>query len=172
MFVTSSTAIKPMGHRISRRIAATLTERRALLWGFRRGLTPTLLALAMLLGVGCARSSSELREWQPSDHRVPSGIDESEATQNAATPEPGEALYLTHCASCHGPAGRGDGPEAPPMARVPSFADPRVAALDDEAIASAIVEGRGGFMPGFAGRISEAGVRAIVRHVRALSSAR
>ena len=33
------------------------------------------------------------------------------ASQRSAAP-PGQALYLTHCATCHGTSGRGDGPMA------------------------------------------------------------
>jgi mono/diheme cytochrome c family protein len=32
----------------------------------------------------------------------------------------GRDLYLTHCASCHGPSGRGDGPAADSMRRRPT----------------------------------------------------
>ncbi len=125
-----------------------------------------------LLACSSAPSSGELREWRPSDHQVPEGLDEAEASATAPPPDPGEALYATHCAGCHGAGGAGDGPEAPPMARVPSFDDPRIAALDDAAIGRAILEGRGGFMPSFRGRISPSGVEAIVRHVRRLVRAR
>lgn len=35
-------------------------------------------------------------------------------TSPPAAPAPGgQAVYERHCASCHGPAGRGDGPAAP-----------------------------------------------------------
>jgi mono/diheme cytochrome c family protein len=37
-----------------------------------------------------------------------------------ATLSEGRALFMTHCASCHGPAGRGDGPSAGEFIRRPS----------------------------------------------------
>jgi mono/diheme cytochrome c family protein len=41
-------------------------------------------------------------------------IDESELTAT------GEGLYRRHCAACHGPTGRGDGPVAASLRRAPS----------------------------------------------------
>ena len=41
--------------------------------------------------------------------------------------EAGRALYATHCALCHGPSGRGDGPSAVGFATKPSdLADGRL----------------------------------------------
>jgi mono/diheme cytochrome c family protein len=111
--------------------------------------------------------AGELREWRPSDHQLPEGYDEAAAEQQAATAaDPGAALYATHCASCHGLSGRGDGPGAPPMARVPTFVDPAIQARTDEQLAEVIVQGRGGFMPAFGDRLPATGVAAIVRHLR------
>jgi mono/diheme cytochrome c family protein len=111
--------------------------------------------------------AGELREWRASDHQLPEGYDEAAAAQQAATAtDAGAALYQTHCAGCHGLSGRGDGPSAPPMARVPSFADPAIQARTDEQLAQVIVQGRGGFMPAFGDRLPPSGVAAIVRHLR------
>jgi mono/diheme cytochrome c family protein len=44
-------------------------------------------------------------------------------TPTAATQSiggPGQVLYLTYCQSCHGAAGRGDGPAAPALRRPPT----------------------------------------------------
>lgn len=127
------------------------------------------LVVASALG-GCGNgggASGELREWRPSDHQLPEGYDEAAAEQQAAVAaDPGAALYATHCASCHGLSGRGDGPGAPPMARVPSFVDPAVQARSDEQLAQVIVEGRGGFMPAFGEQLPATGIAAIVRHLR------
>lgn len=126
------------------------------------------LALAAAVAAcGTEGPAGELREWRPSDHQLPEGYDEAAAEQQAAmAADPGAALYATHCASCHGPSGRGDGPGAPPMARVPSFVDPAIQARTDEQLAQVIVEGRGGFMPAFGDRLPPTGVAAIVRHLR------
>jgi len=37
-----------------------------------------------------------------------------------AVPPTGQVAYLRHCASCHGSEGRGDGPVAASLARLPS----------------------------------------------------
>lgn len=131
-----------------------------------------LLGGALLAGVlvacGGEPSSGELREWRPSDHQLPEGMDESSPDPTMAA-DPGAALYGTHCASCHGRSGRGDGPGAPPMARVPSFADPAIQARSDEELTQVIVAGRGGFMPAFGDRLAGPGIAAIVRHLRSFA---
>lgn len=152
--VPSSTALR-------RPSSARLTSARAVL---RIASTVGLLALASL---GCSESHRERRTWQASDHQLPEGYDEQAAAQQANV-DPGLSLYAALCASCHGAEGRGDGPQRPPMARVPSFADASFQdGRTDEQIAEAIVRGRGGFMPGFGSRVSPEGVAALVRVVRA-----
>lgn len=115
----------------------------------------------------CGERQPELREWAPSDHQLPEGYPEGDEAE-APRAEPGVALYGAFCASCHGPAGAGNGPGRPPMARMPSFADPAIQAHTDEEWARVITEGRGGFMPAFGDRVSPEGVAAIVRHLRTL----
>lgn len=124
-----------------------------------------LLLSACVLSACGESSSGELREWRPSDHQLPEGMEESDPDPVTAA-DAGEALYTTHCATCHGRAGRGDGPGAPPMARVPSFADPTVQARSDEELTQVITAGRGGFMPAFGDRLAAPGIAAIVRHLR------
>ncbi len=124
------------------------------------------LALGAALLTACGgEPSGELREWRPSDHQLPEGMDDSTPDPTMAA-DPGAALYGTHCASCHGQSGRGDGPGAPPMARVPSFADPVIQARTDEELTQVIVAGRGGFMPAFGDRLAGPGITAIVAHLR------
>ena len=72
------------------------------------------------------------------------------------------------CATCHGAEGRGDGVGRPPGIAMPdmttaAFHDAR----SDEALSEVIVKGRG-LMPAFGDQLSDDGVAAVVRHVRAL----
>lgn len=141
-----------------------------------RALTPTRTPWPLWLALACApalaacgsESASELREWRPSDHQLPADYDEA-AEEAAVAADPGQALYATHCASCHGREGRGDGPGAPPMARMPSFATAAFQARTDEEITQVVVAGRGGFMPAFGGRLAAPGIAAVVRHLRSFA---
>ena len=64
----------------------------------------TLLALALVACTGSLLAASPPSTSPPGD------------------PEPGRVIYEHRCVSCHGPQGRGDGPEAP-------FLSPRPASL-------------------------------------------
>jgi mono/diheme cytochrome c family protein len=115
-------------------------------------------------------------------------------TPTAAPADPelarGELLYRIHCASCHGPQGKGDGPVAAALTLRPSdltTATLRAGGVFPEAELSAIIDGRtvvsahgARDMPvwglSFAdrGRVADqereiaADLRALVRHLRAL----
>jgi mono/diheme cytochrome c family protein len=89
----------------------------------------------------------------------------------------GRQLYVTHCAVCHGDAGRGDGPSAAGFASRPSnLADGRLMnPLPDEFIVNIILhggpaEGLSPGMPPFAGYLGEAQARDITAYLRSLAS--
>jgi mono/diheme cytochrome c family protein len=158
----------------------------------RRGLATCAAWLAPLfvLSFGCGREERAVREWRPSDHAEPTPVEgQSAPTEPAGASGPGAAaspsdespeardaravaeLYGVICASCHGPGGDGDGPARPPGMVMPRFADPAwQASRTDEAIAQAIVAGRGQ-MPAFGQQVNPRGVAALVRHLRALGAA-
>lgn len=72
------------------------------------------------------------------------------------------------CASCHGASGRGDGEGRPPGATLP---DMTAAAFQDarsDAQLGEIVEKGRGLMPPFGAELSQAGIAALVKHVRSL----
>jgi mono/diheme cytochrome c family protein len=108
------------------------------------------------------------------------------ASQQAAAP--GRSLYLTHCATCHGASGRGDGPMAQYL-RVPPANLATIAARNKGVFPTAtiqrIVDGRqmlavhGSEMPIWGDAFSPAGnaaqdevaaakIRAIVTYLEAL----
>lgn len=118
-----------------------------------------------------------MREWTPADHQPPEGEtsdrtgapDEIDADPAATEASAANALFGALCASCHGADGSGNGPGRPPVAQVPDFHDATFqSSRSDEQMAQSILEGRGGFMPAFGGRLSPEGVAALVRHVRRL----
>lgn len=128
---------------------------------------PVLFALAALV-VACDRPPSvELKEWTAADH---GGEQQGAATgAQGARGESGSAPSLVavtwrqQCATCHGPSGKGDGPQGP-MFKAPDLSRAEWQdAATDEAIATAITQGKGR-MPKF--ELPEDVVRGLVEHVR------
>ncbi len=127
-------------------------------WGARR----------RLLGFGVILLSATLgRLVSPSGAVAPAAVDV----------EAGRALYATHCALCHGPSGRGDGPSAVGFATKPSdLADGRlINQMPDSFFVNVIthggsVEGLSPGMPALGGYLSDAQVRQVILYVRSLAS--
>lgn len=128
-----------------------------------------LLAAFAGLGLACDRPPSvELKEWTAADH----GGEQQGAATGAQGARGGSGggpslvavTWNQQCATCHGGAGKGDGPQGP-MFKAPdlSRADWQDATTD-EAIAQAITKGKGR-MPSF--DLPEDTVRGLVEHVRA-----
>jgi mono/diheme cytochrome c family protein len=61
------------------------------------------------------------------------------ASRQTPTTTTGRQLYATHCATCHGPAGRGDGPLAE-FLRVPPSDLAAIAARNKGAFPAAVIE--------------------------------
>jgi mono/diheme cytochrome c family protein len=131
----------------------------------------SLIAL-IVLAAACG-DKRELREWKPSDHQPPPVVapeGQGEGSEDEGDPEAraAQALWQMRCSQCHGAEGHGDGPGKPPGAQIPdmtsaAFHDAR----SDAAIGEVIAKGRG-LMPSFEAQLSEDGIAAMVRHVRAL----
>jgi mono/diheme cytochrome c family protein len=88
-------------------------------------------------------------------------------------PEPGRRLFQTHCATCHGAAGRGDSWRARLLFLRPgNLADPAIASLPDQYLAEMIRHGGSTFgkpgMPSFGFVLSEAEIEAVIQYVRSL----
>lgn len=143
---------------------------RAWAWRGLRG-APALVGLAL---AACEPAPADVREWTAADHRQPPGPgqgpgkrsrqvagndDQAVAEQNL-----GDLTWAKRCATCHGGAGRGDGPQGP-MVRAPdlSKADWQ-ASVQDADIERVIRKGKGEKMPAF--ELSDAQVRALVARVR------
>ncbi|MBN9166790.1 MAG: cytochrome c [Myxococcales bacterium] len=124
------------------------------------------------LSSACDRPPSvELKEWSPADHEG-----EKKAGENAKQGARGESsetgrgaaslvdiTWRNQCASCHGPQGKGDGPQGP-MFKAPDLgrADWQARVKDDE-IAATIQNGKGR-MPKF--DLPDEIVRGLVTRVR------
>ncbi len=86
------------------------------------------------------------------------------STNPPGTPTPlsgnGEAIYQQLCASCHQPDGRGQPPTFPALAQNPKLADA-------EYVIKTVLNGKPGTaMPPFGRRLDDAGVAAVVNHIR------
>ena len=110
------------------------------------------------------------------------------ASQQSADGAAGSRLYLTHCATCHGKAGRGDGPMAPYLRVAPTnlaAISTRHEGVFPTELIQRIVDGRqaltlhGSSMPIWGDAFSPAGnaaadelaaakIRAIVAHLRSI----
>lgn len=88
----------------------------------------------------------------------------------------GRDIYVTHCAVCHGPEGRGDGPSAAAFATKPSdLTDGRLMnALPDEFLSNVIrhggpAEGLAPTMPPFDRTLSGDQISQVVRYLRSVA---
>jgi mono/diheme cytochrome c family protein len=92
-------------------------------------------------------------------------------------PEPGRSLFHAHCATCHGPDGRGGSWRARLLLLHPgNLAAPEAAALPDEYLTEIIRQGGSMLgkpgMPSFGFTLSDRDVQALVAYLRHLPSAR
>lgn len=133
-----------------------------------------LLALAGALGCARAPKGDALKEWTPGDHdsseKPTQGAGargrKTSAGEDAGLPDVGEIAWRAQCISCHGPAGRGDGPQGPMLKATDLTAEAWQAKVSDGDIAQAITQGKNGRMPKF--DLPPPVVDALVRKVRAL----
>ncbi|MCY4574234.1 MAG: cytochrome c, partial [Gemmatimonadetes bacterium] len=93
----------------------------------------------------------------------------------ASAADPGPALYIAQCASCHGVRGEGDGFNAPFMPVVPTVhADSAAMSLrTDDTLYDGIhaggwILGKSHRMPAFGASLDDAQKRALVAHIRTL----
>jgi len=84
----------------------------------------------------------------------------------------GKAMYMGHCAGCHGFDGGGNGPFAAGMTPPPTnFKTASVATLSDNTIQQAVLVGKGTVMRGYATILTASEVNALVLYLRSLASA-
>ncbi|MCS6900627.1 MAG: cytochrome c [Myxococcales bacterium] len=115
-----------------------------------------------LVSTGCDRHVT--REWTPADHDGFSANSPPRADPAQAQAHLVEVTWHRQCATCHGPAGRGDGPNGP-MVQAPDLTQPTwQESVSDAQIAQAILQGKGK-MPRF--ELSPTTVAGLVQRVRA-----
>jgi len=97
----------------------------------------------------------------------------------AGTDSTGSTLYARYCTGCHGPQGRGDGPNAASLPVPPARHASKdvMSARPDDALYDTIGGGgaimnRSPRMPAYGTTLSPAQIRALVRHIRSLCQCR
>lgn len=85
----------------------------------------------------------------------------------------GEAVYTDNCAACHGPEGRGDGPQAAGLGTpATNFTDQEMMAQRSASdLYQAVKDGAGESMPAFGDRLSDSDIWAVSEYLRSLSFA-
>ena len=140
-------------------------------WHARETLRWALLCWGLLGTTACQEAPSNLREWAPEDHKNTggsgAGAGQARAGQvqpaqvqaggaagaPASDPPPGLdpvtlSAWTTHCSSCHGKIGRGDGPQGLPLKATDLSNPDWQKGVSDEQIRSSITKGKG-LMPPF-----------------------
>jgi mono/diheme cytochrome c family protein len=84
-----------------------------------------------------------------------------------ASIEQGKQLFAQNCASCHGPAGRGDGPAAAALKPQPANLAIMAGHHSDGDLAWKIANGRGA-MPPWKGMLSENQIWILVNYIKSL----
>jgi cytochrome c oxidase cbb3-type subunit 3 len=114
-----------------------------------------VVALGCAVFTACDRAPSDVREWKPTDHEPPENAGSVPAqprppasAPRESGPELVEVAWEQTCARCHGPSGRGDGPEGM-MVRAPDLTRAEwQGRVSDEEIGETIRKGRNK-MPAF-----------------------
>ncbi len=128
---------------------------------------PLLLAgAAVLLVAGVQQAVPPLTvDAYPTTYRRPA------VPYNAASIAHGASLFRIHCAACHGPMGRGDGPAAAGLLQKP--ADLSAPHTNEHTAGDMfwwLTHGLGIVMPGFGAKLSEDGRWDLINFIRALSA--
>ncbi len=92
--------------------------------------------------------------------------------QQVAPLDQGKAIYMGHCAGCHGFDGVVNGPAATGMTPAPTnFKTATVATLSDNTIQQAVLVGKGTAMRGYSTILTADEINALILYLRTLASA-
>jgi len=144
-----------------------------------------LIALALLVALDLGRSlvarvgyAQPVERWQP-DARVYADLAWPPGADLPATASPGARIYARHCAVCHGPDGRGNGPAAPSLVPRPRDftlgqfkykSTPIGQAPSDDDLIRIVAEGLpASSMPYWRDLLDEGQIRAVVGYIKTFS---
>jgi mono/diheme cytochrome c family protein len=135
--------------------------------------TLALLVAGAALSLACNDTPADLRTWRATDHDHTENPNADQVqVSDAGSDSPGHGLddvtivaWQQNCTGCHGPLGRGDGPQGQ-LVHASDLSRPDwQASITDDAIASTIRQGRGR-MPAF--NLPDATVTRLVALIRML----
>ena len=137
---------------------------------------PTIRRLCTIAGaagvIGLLGSGAAAQQPRPGGWRIPPSA-ESERNPLPETEEvlkKGQQVYASKCRRCHGPQGKGDGPDADPDHRPGDLSDPgRAGRNPDGVIFHKVWNGRRNpRMPAFSAQLERQDVWAVVLYVKRL----
>ena len=104
-------------------------------------------------------------------------VSPDEGTPAATRPQDGRAVFEAHCAICHGPMGKGDGPGARVIRqKMLDFSDAAAMREVSDRFLFDIIKkggsqfGRSNAMPAWGMKLTDEEIRAVVAHIRSLAS--
>jgi mono/diheme cytochrome c family protein len=138
-----------------------------------RALVVALVSLAACGGDGADEADDDgLTAGDTAGMAATDGAADTAAGQDAASVN-GQAVYSANCATCHGEAGRGDGPAAVGLEPPPADLTDGVWVTGDgslPALVNIVENGSPGTaMIGWKGTLSDAEVQAVASHVQSLA---
>jgi mono/diheme cytochrome c family protein len=133
-----------------------------------------MLLVATFACAACNETPPDVRQWRTSDHDHTENPNADQVqVSDAGSSEPGHGLddvtvvaWQQNCTNCHGPLGRGDGPQGQLLHASDLSRPAWQASITDEAIAATIHQGRGR-MPSF--NLPDATVTRLVALIRMLN---
>ena len=125
--------------------------------------SPLLMDYSYSQGMGMGRHDRGMGPMMGGGRNL--GENPVESTANSI--DKGKALFQTHCAVCHGPQGRGDGPAATGLNPRPTDLMQSARMLRDGVVAGVITDGRGA-MPSFKVSLTESQIWDLTNFVKSL----
>ncbi len=126
-------------------------------------MSPLFMDYADSLGMGMGRRDRGRGPMMGGGRNL--GENPVEPTGNSI--DNGKALFQTHCAVCHGPQGRGDGPAAAGLNPRPADLMQSARMLRDGVVAGVITDGRGA-MPSFKAALNPSQIWDLTNFVKSL----
>jgi mono/diheme cytochrome c family protein len=124
------------------------------------------IVFAIALGVG---ASAQYAGWT-----IPEGAkdEKSPIKSSADAARKGKSLFASNCQKCHGPAGKGDGPDSDPKEPAADLTDPLRADLNPEGVLYyKIWNGHPPVMPAFKSKLTKDETWNLVEYLKSLRKA-
>lgn len=107
----------------------------------------SLLVTLAIFTLGCDRAPSTegLKEWTPADHdgEKKGATNQGPKSDAGGAPALVELTWRNQCASCHGPGGKGDGPQGAMFKASDLTREEWQSKIKDEEIGAVITAGKG-----------------------------